>query len=130
MSAKHINERKPRASDAKGRGRTDWRRLKATTDAPARRSVAADRDAVPLSDAALRRFARLGRPDVRAIRARLGLSQHAFARRFAVSLRTVQDWEQGRRDPVGPARVLLALIEHEPDAVTRALAAAAADHAA
>ena len=61
-------------------------------------------------------------PDVRAVRERLGLSQEAFADRFHLSLRTVQDWEQGRRVPEGPARVLLQIIERDPDAVQRALA--------
>ena len=61
-------------------------------------------------------------PDVRALRERLGLSQEAFAQRFQLSLRTVQDWEQQRRVPEGPARVLLRVIEREPEAAARALA--------
>jgi putative transcriptional regulator len=61
-------------------------------------------------------------PDVRAIRERLGLSQEAFAERFQLSLRTLQDWEQKRRVPEGPARVLLRVIEREPEAAARALA--------
>jgi putative transcriptional regulator len=62
--------------------------------------------------------------DVRALRGRLKLSQNAFARTFGVSKRTIQDWEQGRRQPEGAARVLLKVIEREPDAVRRALLAA------
>ena len=61
-------------------------------------------------------------PDVRALRESLGLSQEAFAERFQLSLRTLQDWEQERRVPEGPARVLLRVIEREPEAATRALA--------
>ena len=61
--------------------------------------------------------------DVRAIRTKAGLSQSAFARHFGVSTRTVQDWEQGRRVPSGPARGFLRVIEREPKAVRRALAA-------
>lgn len=61
-------------------------------------------------------------PDVRVIRERLGLSQEAFADRFHLSVRTVQEWKQGRRVPEGPARVLLQVIERDPDAVERALA--------
>jgi putative transcriptional regulator len=61
--------------------------------------------------------------DVRGLRQRLKLSQDAFARTFGVSRRTIQDWEQGRRQPEGAARVLLKVIEREPDAVKRALAA-------
>ena len=61
--------------------------------------------------------------DVRAIRQKLGLSQEAFAQHFGVNKRTVQDWEQGRRQPSGPARVLLVVIDREPEAVYRALCA-------
>jgi putative transcriptional regulator len=60
--------------------------------------------------------------DVRAVRAKLGMSQHSFAARFGVSLSTVRNWEQGRRRPEGPARVLLTIIDREPEAVERALA--------
>ena len=60
--------------------------------------------------------------NVRAIRKRLGLSQAKFARRFGFELDTLQNWEQGRRRPEGPARALLRVIEREPEAVERALA--------
>lgn len=59
--------------------------------------------------------------DVAAIRARLGMSQPAFAQTFSVSLSTVRKWEQGQRVPSGPARVLLRVMEEEPEAVRRAL---------
>jgi len=49
------------------------------------------------------------------IRARLKLSQAAFAGLMGVSLRTVQDWEQGRREPSGPAVSLLRIVEQHPD---------------
>jgi len=61
--------------------------------------------------------------DVQALRARLKMSQARCARAFGLPKRTVQDWEQGRRQPEGAARVLLKVIEREPDAVRRALAA-------
>jgi putative transcriptional regulator len=61
--------------------------------------------------------------DVKALRRRLGLSQARFAASFAFGLAAVQSWEQGHRRPEGPARVLLKVIEHDPDAVRRALAA-------
>ena len=61
-------------------------------------------------------------PDrVRALRARLGLTQAQFARRFGFTLDTVQQYEQGRRRPSGPASTLLRVIEADPDAVERAL---------
>lgn len=48
--------------------------------------------------------------DVRKIRSRLKLSQREFARRYGFSIDSVQNWEQGRRIPDGPARTLLAVI--------------------
>ncbi len=55
--------------------------------------------------------------DVQRVRKKLGLSQAAFAAAFAVSVATVRNWEQGRRAPEGPARVLLNVIERHPEAV-------------
>lgn len=60
--------------------------------------------------------------DVRAIRERSGLSQVEFARRFAISPRTLQDWEQRRREPDSASRAYLTVIDRNPDAVRRALA--------
>ncbi|MGA3202405.1 MAG: helix-turn-helix domain-containing protein [Bryobacteraceae bacterium] len=59
--------------------------------------------------------------DVRAIRERSGLSQGEFARRFAISPRTLQDWEQRRRDPDSAIRAYLTVIDRDPRAVQRAL---------
>jgi putative transcriptional regulator len=61
--------------------------------------------------------------DVAALRARLNLSQAAFARTFGLDLGAVQAWEQQRRRPDRTARILLAVIAREPDAVMRALGA-------
>lgn len=66
--------------------------------------------------------ARVPKVDVRAARRKLGLSQDDFARSFGVSAATVRNWEQGRRRPEGAARVLLAVIDRDPEAVRRALA--------
>ncbi len=49
------------------------------------------------------------------IRAKLRLSQAAFAALMGVSLRTVQDWEQGRRKPSGPAEALMRIAEQHPE---------------
>ncbi|RME73406.1 MAG: helix-turn-helix domain-containing protein [Chloroflexi bacterium] len=51
----------------------------------------------------------------REIRMKLKLSQAAFAALMGVSVRTVQDWEQGRRSPSGPAISLLRIAEQHPD---------------
>jgi putative transcriptional regulator len=59
--------------------------------------------------------------DVKAVRRKTNLTQRAFAERFGISLKTLRHWEQGLRVPEGPARVLLRVIEREPEAVTRAL---------
>jgi putative transcriptional regulator len=61
--------------------------------------------------------------DVVALRARLKLSQAEFARSFGLDLGAVQAWEQQRRRPDRTARILLAVITREPDAVMRALTA-------
>jgi putative transcriptional regulator len=60
--------------------------------------------------------------DVAKLRHRLGLSQAAFARSFGLDVTALHAWEQGRRRPDRAARVLLAVIAKEPQAVLRALA--------
>jgi putative transcriptional regulator len=54
--------------------------------------------------------------DVKAIRRKLGMSQAQFGACFGFGLDAVQNWEQGRRRPEGPARAFLKVIEHEPEA--------------
>lgn len=61
------------------------------------------------------------RLDVKALRSGLGLSQSVFARRFGFNLATLRQWEQGRRYPDGPARVLLRVIALNPKVVERAV---------
>ena len=56
-------------------------------------------------------------PDVAAIREEYGLSQAKFAALLGISVRTLQNWEQGRRHPHGPARVLLRVAARHPKAV-------------
>jgi putative transcriptional regulator len=63
--------------------------------------------------------------DVKAIRARLGKSQTEFAHMIGVSVGTLQNWEQGRRTPDGPALALLRVASADPNAVARALQGAA-----
>jgi putative transcriptional regulator len=64
------------------------------------------------------------RINVAAIRRKLHLSQSAFAARFGFSVQSIRNWEQGTRQPEGPARVLLTVIDRNPDAVQEALSAA------
>lgn len=56
-------------------------------------------------------------PDPQEIRERLGLSQDEFATVLGVSVRTLQNWEQGRRMPTGPAAMLLRVADRHPEAV-------------
>ena len=56
-------------------------------------------------------------PDVAAIREKTGLSQARFAQLLGVSVRTLQDWEQGRRAPSGAARTLLVVADKNPHAL-------------
>jgi putative transcriptional regulator len=64
------------------------------------------------------------RIDVRAIRAKLGVAQAEFAGRFGFSINTLRHWEQGKRQPQGPTRAYLVVIERAPKAVRKALEAA------
>ena len=59
--------------------------------------------------------------DVRAIREKLRKSQSEFARMIGVSVSTLQNWEQGRRQPHGPARALLVVASKAPAVVAKAL---------
>lgn len=59
----------------------------------------------------------LDAPDIRQIREGFSLSQSEFAAMLGISVKTLQNWEQGRRTPPGPARVLLQVAERHPDAV-------------
>ena len=56
-----------------------------------------------------------------ALRKRMKLSRQKFADRFGLDARAVQEWEQGRRIPDRAARVLLTVIDRDPEAVARAL---------
>lgn len=56
-------------------------------------------------------------PDVKRIRERYALSQTEFAALLGISVKTLQNWEQGRRNPHGAARVLLQVADKHPEAV-------------
>jgi putative transcriptional regulator len=56
-------------------------------------------------------------PHIKQLRAHYQLSQEKFAAMFGISVRTLRNWEQGRRMPEGPARVLLHVAEKHPQAV-------------
>jgi len=54
-------------------------------------------------------------PQAAEVRSRMGLSQHDFAHLLGVSARTLQDWEQGRREPTGAAKMLLRVAVSHPE---------------
>lgn len=59
--------------------------------------------------------------DVRKIRSKTGLSQSQFANSIGVTKSSLQNWEQGKRKPKGAARVLLALLDRDPEIVQKML---------
>ena len=59
--------------------------------------------------------------NVKGLRERTGLTQADFSQMIGVSIRTLQNWEQGRREPEGPAKALLRVVERNPQAVLSAL---------
>ncbi len=110
------------------RGRADWEKLRAQSREDVNRIAREQRAELALPERPPAARVRVSTvPDVRAIRERLGLSQAAFAARFHLRERTVQQWEQGRAVPDQPARVLLRAIERYPDAIAQAAAAAEND---
>ena len=113
--------RRSRSDQLPAAARADLDRLRATTDEEIAGQIATDPDTAPDMAAATgwRVVRRPPAPDVRRVRTKLGLSQAAFAQRFGLSTRTVQEWEQGRAVPDQPARVLLRVIEEAPDTVAR-----------
>lgn len=64
--------------------------------------------------------------DVKAIRERTGRTQEAFAQMIGTSLSTVRSWEQGQRQPTGPARALLTIFQADPETASRLLHQASA----
>ena len=60
-------------------------------------------------------------PEIKLIRAKTGLSQNRFAMLIGVSKRTLENWEQGRRHPTGPAKALLRILAADPEYAVRAL---------
>jgi len=67
------------------------------------------------------RTTKVSAPDVRAIREAAKISQSQFAKLIGVNLRTLQNWEQQRTRPTGPARALLKIVASDPKAAIEAL---------
>ena len=60
-------------------------------------------------------------PDIKAIREGIGFSQSKFAALIGVNIRTLQNWERGHRQPTGPAKVLIKLVQADPKSVVKNL---------
>ena len=67
------------------------------------------------------RVTKFPEPEARIIREKIGLSQNQFAMLIGVSKRTLENWEQGRRHPTGPAKALLRILDVDPEHAVRAL---------
>ena len=98
-------------SDESPRGRVDYARLDATTEADIQRHMAED-DADAMKDAAAY---------AKRVRRRFGMTQAVFAFRIGVPVNTVRNWEQGKRFPTGPAKALLRVLDRAPEAALAAL---------
>lgn len=104
----------------------DWAALKQVTDEEIDAQIAEDPDTAAVFTTEEMKASRLMTPalrgeDVRTIRNGAGLTQQEFAERFGFSVETIRNYEQGHRQPSGPARTLLRVIANEPEAVARAL---------
>jgi putative transcriptional regulator len=100
----------------------DWAAIDALTDEEIDAQIAANPDAAPeLTEEWFEKAEKLEPIDVKAIRAKLGMSQPEFARAFSLNLASLRDWEQRRQVPRGPALALLRIIEREPEVARRAL---------
>jgi putative transcriptional regulator len=77
--------------------------------------------AISSGEAQASRRIELAPTDVKAIREQIGLSQSEFARLMRVSIKTLQNWEQHRRNPTGPAAALLKIVSTAPDVALKYL---------
>lgn len=98
---------------------TDWDYLSRMTEQEIEANALDDPDNPPMTREELSRMRPV--PNPREIRQRLHMTQEQFATRFHLRLGTVRDWEQGKKEPDSAAKVLLRVIEHNPDAVLHAL---------
>ena len=116
MNEKHITQH--------SKSKTNWHKVKAMSEKEILNAAEKDPDAKPSTKAHLKKFKRVSpvkEIDIKAIRDHLHLSQKEFAHYFGVSVRTIQEWEQHRREPSASARNFLKVIEFAPKVVQQAL---------
>jgi putative transcriptional regulator len=102
-------------SEHKRRGRVNWRKIARISQAEIEQQAALEKQRLGIRDEILHTRPVFKCPDIRQLRERLGLSQNQFADRYALSRRTLQQWEQKRSEPDQPTCVFLKAIEKEPD---------------
>lgn len=120
MSVKPIN-----SHNKIKQGKTNWHKVKSMSENEIVKAAQADPDAHISSKEELKKFKRVSpvkEINIKEIRVRLHLSQQEFAHYFGVSVRTIQEWEQHRREPSASARNFLKVIEYAPKVVQKALA--------
>jgi len=103
---------------------TDLKKARKMTERQINKAARSDKDAKPLKKSELSQLKRVHQPediDVKKIRKDLHVSQTVFAACFGVSKGTLQAWEQGRRHPQGPAKILLILISKRPRLINEIL---------
>lgn len=89
-------------------------RMRSMTEDEIRVAALSDPDALPLD---VDKEKLISIPNPRRVRRELGMSQNMFAQTYHLNLRTLQDWEQGRRAPDASTRTLLTLIHKFPDEI-------------
>ncbi|KTD09350.1 helix-turn-helix domain-containing protein [Legionella jamestowniensis] len=114
------------STTSKSKGKTNWDRVKKMTNEEIEKAANSDPDAPLYSKEKLRSmgFKRVNpvqEVDVKFIRGRLKMTQEEFARSFGFKKRTLEGWEQHRREPTGAAKLFLKVIEINPRAVSQAL---------
>ena len=107
---------------------TDWDAVNALTEEQIYAAALSDPDAQPIPRGTDEDLAKAGLErivNVKKLRARLNLTQEAFAARYRIPIGTLRDWEQGRKLPDAPARAYLTVIARDPSVVASLLGEAA-----
>jgi DNA-binding transcriptional regulator YiaG len=103
---------------------TNWNKLMQMSEVEIERNAIDDDDSYVATREELMNFKSIEpvkKINVKEIRKKMGFSQHRFSAVFGFSMRTLQEWEQGRREPHGAVKNFLKVIERNPKAVQHAL---------
>lgn len=119
-----MNERRIYSINDLPPDQTNLAKVRKISERQIAKAAREDEDVPLLTKEELAQFKRVYPPEkinVKKVRENLHISQAVFAAYFGVSKKTLQDWEQGRRYPRGPARILLTLIAKRPKLVQEVL---------